>query len=29
MKNSQQLHTLFALSTLRMVRGRLMHEAKA
>ncbi|MFK0380272.1 IS5 family transposase, partial [Pandoraea sp. NPDC090278] len=28
MKNTQQLHTLFALSNLWMVRGQLMREAK-
>ncbi|MFV8487114.1 transposase, partial [Ralstonia pseudosolanacearum] len=29
MKNTQQLHTLFALSNLWMMRGRLMREAHA
>ncbi|VVD85031.1 hypothetical protein PCE31106_01306 [Pandoraea cepalis] len=29
MKNTLQLHTLFALSNLWMMRGRLMHEATA
>jgi IS5 family transposase len=29
MKNTQQLHTLFALSNLWMMRGRLMREATA
>lgn len=29
MKNTQQLHTLFALSNLWMMRGRLMAEAIA
>jgi IS5 family transposase len=29
MKNTQQLHTLFALSHLWMTRGRLMHAATA
>lgn len=29
MKNTQQLHTLFALSNLWMVRGQLMREPKA
>nr|CUV55206.1 protein of unknown function [Ralstonia solanacearum] len=28
-KNTQQLHTLFALSNLWMMRGRLMREARA